>query len=119
MVDKKLVLALGRESSEDLLAAVARLKAPLVASDPNLRAFIIETHSEHLVLRIMKRMRETLAKTLPPGAPRATPHQVVIYFVEVDQEQTIVREMPINEAGDLVKAWPGGFFEERLPEMLE
>jgi hypothetical protein len=26
--------------------------------------------------------------------------------------------MPLNEAGELVKAWPGGFFEEGLKEQF-
>ena len=32
--------------------------------------FLIETHSEHLLLRIMRRMRETSAGKLPDGVPR-------------------------------------------------
>ena len=31
--------------------------------------FIIETHSEHLLLRIMRRMRETSTGKLPDGIP--------------------------------------------------
>jgi predicted ATPase len=80
--------------------------------------FLIETHSEHLVLRMMRRMRETFSDQLPPGAPRSELGDVGILYVESDQGRTIVREMPLNEAGELVKAWPGGFFEERLPEVL-
>jgi hypothetical protein len=26
--------------------------------------------------------------------------------------------MPLNEAGELVKAWPGGFFDEGLKELF-
>ena len=80
--------------------------------------FLVETHSEHLVLRIMRRMRETFADTLPPGAPAATPEDVALLFVEADDGRTLVRNMPLNEAGELVKAWPGGFFEERLSELF-
>ena len=35
-----------------------------------------------------------------------------------DGPQSIVREMPLNERGELVKAWPGGFFEEGLREIF-
>ncbi|MDM8550856.1 hypothetical protein QUF72_12285 [Desulfobacterales bacterium HSG2] len=28
------------------------------------------------------------------------------------------REMPLNERREIVKAWPGGFFEEGLKEVL-
>lgn len=81
---------------------------------------LIETHSEHLLLRIMKRMRQTSDGTLPEGAPEVRPEDVNVLFVEIDpdDEQTLIREMPLNERGELVKAWPGGFFEEDLREIF-
>ena len=82
--------------------------------------FLIETHSEHLLLRIMKRMRQTNDGTLPKGAPAVRPQDVAVFFVEIDPggEETLIREMPLNERGELVKAWPGGFFEEDLREIF-
>ena len=41
-----------------------------------------------------------------------------IFFVELDGPRSLVREMPLNERGELVKAWPGGFFEEGLREIF-
>ena len=80
--------------------------------------FLIETHSEHLLLRIMRRMRETSTGKLPDGVPEVRPEDVMVLFVEPDGPQSIVREMPLNERGELVKAWPGGFFEEGLREIF-
>ena len=80
--------------------------------------FLIETHSEHLLLRIMRRMRETSSGTLPEGAPAVRPEDVNVLFVEPDGAETLIREMPLNEMGELVKAWPGGFFEEDLREIF-
>ena len=80
--------------------------------------FLIETHSEHLLLRIMRRMRETAAGKLPEGVPSVRPEDVMVLFVEPDGTQSLVREMPLNERGDLVKAWPGGFFEEGMREIF-
>jgi len=80
--------------------------------------FLLETHSEHLILRIMRRIRETHAGTLPKGATPVTKKDVSILFVERDGARCIVREMPLNERGELVKAWPGGFFEEGFNEMF-
>ena len=80
--------------------------------------FLIETHSEHLLLRVMRRMRETSAGTLPEGAPEVRPEDVNVLFVEPDGAETVIREMPLNERGELVKAWPGGFFEEDLREIF-
>ncbi len=89
-----------------------------IGDNENNRVFLLETHSEHLVLRIMRRMRETFEDTLPPGIPSITPDDVSIILVEVVEGRTIMREMPLNERGELVKAWPGGFFEEGLRETL-
>lgn len=80
--------------------------------------FLIETHSEHLLLRIMRRMRETATGELPEGVPPVRPEDVMVLFVEPDGAQSLVREMPLNERGELVKAWPGGFFEEGLREIF-
>jgi ABC-type branched-subunit amino acid transport system ATPase component len=79
---------------------------------------LIESHSEHLLLRIMRRMRETFEGTLPEGMPAVRPEHVMVLFVEPDGSKSIVREMPLNERGELVKAWPGGFFEEGLREVF-
>ena len=81
-------------------------------------AFLIETHSEHLLLRIMRRLRETSTGELPEGTPEVRPEDVMVLFVEADGAQSLVREMPLNERGELVKAWPGGFFEEGLREIF-
>ena len=79
---------------------------------------LIETHSEHVLLRIMKRMRQTSDGTLPDGAPEVRPKDVNVLFVELYDDQTLIREMPLNERGELVDAWPGGFFEEDLREIF-
>ncbi len=81
-------------------------------------SFLLETHSEHLMLRIMRRMRESQLDSLPDGFPRVRPEDVSVLYVEPETEGSIVRAMPLNELGELVKAWPGGFFEEGLREVF-
>lgn len=85
---------------------------------PQSNGFVLETHSEHLLLRIMKRMRQTAEKNLPEGVPPVRPEDVMVLYVEPDGGRSIVREIPLNERGELVKAWPGGFFEEGLQEVF-
>ena len=79
--------------------------------------FILETHSEHLILRLMRRMRETY-QGKETGLPPITPDDISVLYVEPDGARSIVREMPLNELGELVKSWPGGFFEEGLREQI-
>lgn len=90
-----------------------------VMTESGRRIFLVETHSEHLLLRVMKRMRETSEEKLPDGFRPVRPKDVSIVIVERDGSRSIVRQMPLNERGELVKAWPGGFFEEGLKEVFD
>lgn len=87
------------------------------ALGPRQNTFILETHSEHLILRLMRRMRETY-QGKRVGLPPVSPRDVSVLYVEPDGTRSIIREMPLNELGELVKSWPGGFFEEGLREQF-
>jgi predicted ATPase len=80
--------------------------------------YIIETHSEHLLLRLMRRIRETSAGKSERRELRVTADQVQVLYVERRRGHSIVRQMDLNANGELTKAWPGGFFEEGLREVL-
>jgi predicted ATPase len=82
------------------------------------RLFLIETHSEHLLLRLMKRIRQTAGGKTADPTLELRESDVAVVFVEPYEGQSIFREMPLNEHGELVKAWPGGFFEENLGELF-
>jgi AAA15 family ATPase/GTPase len=83
--------------------------------------FIIETHSEHLLLRVMRRIRETAKLHFNKdniGEYAIFPEDVMVLFIEPTDNGSIIREMPLSRTGELVKAWPGGFFEEGLREIF-
>ncbi len=69
-------------------------------------SFLIETHSEHLILRLMRRIRE--------GS--ISPTQIGVVFVEPVQGGRRFVELGIDEEGDFIDEWPGGFFEESFRE---
>jgi len=131
-ISQVLPVLVGAYASENKLVAIEQ---PEIHLHPKLQAelgdvfidsalgerkntFLLETHSEHLLLRIMKRMRQTASGDLPEGVSSVRPEDVAVLFVEPDGHRSIVREMPLNERGELVKAWPGGFFEEGLQEIF-
>ena len=58
--------------------------------------FILETHSEHLILRLMRRMREHHHQ-IETGLPPVTPDDISVPYVEPDGSRSIIREMPLNE----------------------
>lgn len=80
--------------------------------------FLIETHSEHLLLRVMRRIRETSTGKLPVGEQPISPEDVMVLFVEPKGQRSIIHQMPLNERGELTKEWPGGFFEEDFEELF-
>lgn len=82
------------------------------------KTFLIETHSEHLLLRIMRRIRETTNNELEKGLTSITADDVQILFVMPSQngEGSIVKEIALDEEGEMIDTWPGGFFEEGFNE---
>lgn len=82
--------------------------------------FLVETHSEHLLLRLMRRVRETHEGTLAPDDPRALAPQdlAVLHFDLGHDGETEVRRLRLDDYGTFLDVWPQGFFEERLKEML-
>lgn len=68
--------------------------------------FILETHSEHLILRLMRRIREG----------KISPDDVGVVFVEPLERGSRFIELRIDEEGDFIDEWPGGFFEESFHE---
>ncbi len=81
-------------------------------------AFIIETHSEHLLLRIMRRIRETTDGELPPGVPEVHPEHVAVLYVQPGREDTEVLHIPVTADGEFERPWPNGFFAERAEELF-
>jgi hypothetical protein len=83
--------------------------------DGDNRQFLIETHSEHLLLRILRRIRQTGEDQAPPNLGLA-PDRVAVYYVESTEQGTYLKHLGINEEGRFVDQWPRGFFEEREKE---
>lgn len=81
------------------------------------RQLIIETHSEHLVLRLLRRVRETSEGELPPNAPPAAPEDIAIQYVEPRSGGLHCRLLPVTADGEFSVAWPNGFFDERFEEL--
>ncbi len=82
-------------------------------------SFLIETHSEHLILRLLRRIRETTAAELPPGLSRVAASDINVLYVErSDSEQVEIRPIGIDENGKFLGRWPKGFFPERMREAL-
>ncbi len=90
------------------------------------RRLLLETHSEHLLLRLLRRIRETSEDDLPPGHPGLKPEQVAVIYVEPGGEEGAdgmptplrLKHLRIDETGEFLDRWPRGFFEERAEELF-
>jgi len=80
--------------------------------------FLLETHSEHLILRLLRRIRETHEGGLADGLAPLTPADVAVLFVRPTPSGSEVRELFISEDGDIPDGWPDGFFDERAKELF-
>jgi AAA15 family ATPase/GTPase len=80
--------------------------------------FLLETHSEHMLLRMLRRIRETHENKLQEGIQGLTPDQIKIYYIENDKVGVKISALEIDETGEFKEQWPHGFFEEREEELL-
>jgi hypothetical protein len=86
--------------------------------NPRGHRFIVETHSEHLILRLLRRIRETCGGGLPDGHPGLRPNQLSVVYVERGQSGSRAHRLRIDETGEFIDRWPQGFFEERSRELF-
>lgn len=77
---------------------------------------LLETHSELIPLRFMRRIRETHASRKTTAGPDICSSDVAIYFIESFEGATVVTHLELSEEGRLLDPWPDGFFEEGFRE---
>jgi len=82
------------------------------------KIFILETHSEHLLLRLLRRIRETSERSLPEWHPGLRPENISINFIDFIEGKYNLRRLDVSDDGDSLGEWPEGFFEERAGELF-
>lgn len=80
--------------------------------------FLIETHSEHLIIRLLRRIRETTEGELPPEGIPLKPGDIAVVYIQTGKEGVEMIPLPIDETGEFTKRWPKGFFDEREREFF-
>ena len=82
-------------------------------------SFLIETHSEHLMLRLLRRIREKAGSELPSELPDFSRDDLSVLYVERSgAERMEIVSIDIDQTGKFVSRWPRGFFPERMHEAL-
>ncbi len=70
--------------------------------------FIVETHSEHLMLRLQRRIREGKLK----------PDEVSVLYIDRTDEGSVCLQLRLDSEGDFIDHWPDGFFDEDYKEIV-
>ena len=92
-----------------LQARVADLFIDAVQEGGRANQLIVETHSEHLMLRVQRRIRE--------GA--LDPALVAVLYVDQDVDGNAhIKRLRLNGSGEFLDDWPDGFFDDRLEEVF-
>ena len=78
------------------------------ATGGSAKRLIIETHSEALMMRLQRLIRQG---DVPLSLVR-------VYYVDQDEGGVSnIKRLLLDESGEFVSRWPHGFFEERLNEL--
>jgi len=80
----------------------------------NNNTYLLETHSEHFILRILRRIREGYAN----NNPELKIEDVNVVYVKPTEKGSIVYQIPVTADGDFETHWPDGFFPERGEELF-
>ena len=72
------------------------------------KTLLIETHSEHIISRIQRRVVDETLK----------PEDVVIYFISKKGNKSDIKEISISRNGHF-NYWPEGFFQDDFEDAIE
>jgi predicted ATPase len=81
-------------------------------------SFLIETHSEHLILRLLRRIREAAELAGQVTHQPFSPAMIGVYCLSRRNGAIVVDEVPVTAEGDFAKPWPQGLFDERGAELF-
>lgn len=82
------------------------------------KTLLVETHSEHIMLRLLRRIRETTEDEVPPGVIGLSPDDLSVIYVEGGDGGVRFRPLRVDREGEFIDRWPKGFFEERAEELF-
>lgn len=90
----------------------SRLADVLIASSvQNHNRILVETHSEHLLMRAQRRLRERTVEGWDAS-------KLGVTYVAAVEGGSTVQDLKVGEDGRLLDPWPDGFFDERLDDLF-
>lgn len=80
---------------------------------------IVETHSEHILLRVMKLIGKAEDRGEENISPLNYSDVAILYFEPSVAGPTKIKNIRLSPDGKLVDRWPGGFFQERFKDIFD
>jgi predicted ATPase len=91
-----------------------------VESKNGFEAFtLVETHSEHLLLRVMRLIRNASSRKQDDLVPLTNENVAILYFEPIGVGESRVKRLRLSAEGELIDRWPGGFFNERYKDIFD
>lgn len=82
--------------------------------------FIIESHSEHFLLRLLRRIRESHKSDIKGQLRGLSSKDVsVLYVDKLEDGSSKIFPLRISPEGEFIDRWPHGFFTERDGELFD
>ncbi|MGY6275097.1 DUF3696 domain-containing protein [Methylomonas sp. MgM2] len=82
--------------------------------------FVVESHSEHFLLRLLRRIRETHNSDIRHKLFGLSADQVsVLYVDKLEDGSSKIFPLRISPDGEFIDRWPHGFFSERDGELFD
>jgi predicted ATPase len=82
------------------------------------KEYIIESHSEYLLLRILRRIRES--NKGKENEFCISKEDISINYIDTDYNNKVcIKPMPIDDNGHFIYDWPTGFFDAAAREFLD
>jgi len=95
----------------------------IVRSVENFKYFdqfcLIETHSEHILLRILKLLKNADKREEETLKPLTFENISLLYFEPKAEGVTKIKRLRVTPDGQLLDRWPGGFFNERYKDLFD
>lgn len=80
---------------------------------------LMETHSEHILLRILKLLKNSSKRKDEVLSPLSFERVSILYFEPISDGSTKIQRLRLTPDGKLIDRWPGGFFNERYKDLFD
>lgn len=78
---------------------------------------VVETHSEHIVLRFLRRIRDSYKDPLLHSSLTLYPNELALIYVKPEVDKSKLFLIRVDSSGEFIDGWPDGFFDERNDDL--